>query len=178
MSNGRAQRNNDAGSQRARGRTRILTFGHGKAPAGSFDEIMKVLDELHVDRIIDCRAKPVSGRNPRFSREALERTTGDRYEWHGSTLGNPAAFDLPAIPADAYREAIAGLVRRADRGERLALMCSETDWRKCHRHDWVALDLMAAGAKVEHLEPVDRDWRRGARSTVFSNETTDAVGGP
>ncbi|HWP62860.1 MAG TPA: DUF488 domain-containing protein, partial [Candidatus Binatia bacterium] len=50
----------------------------------------------------------------------------------------------------AFREAVEGLVRRAREGERLAVLCAELDWRRCHRR-LVADALTVRGARVVHL---------------------------
>ena len=147
----------------------IFTFGHGKQVAAPFGAIMEALDERNVDRIIDVRARPSSSYNPPFTKNKLEAVLGPRYEWRGDTLGNAAHFNLPAIPAELYDAAISDLYRRSAHGERLAIFCSETKWKTCHRYDPITLDLLAIGARVVHLQPVAGDWRNGV--TEEENET-------
>jgi uncharacterized protein (DUF488 family) len=52
-----------------------------------------------------------------------------------------------------FRNALAALEERASSGERLAIMCAETVWWRCHRR-LIADAVIRDGFDVEHL--IDR----------------------
>merc|ERR1712060_789232 len=100
-----------------------------------------------------------SARFPQFSRPALERScaeVGITYEWHGQHLGGK--FVNGGVEANLQSPegsaALASLAERSRSGEAIALMCSEVDWKSCHRA-CLARELVARhGCKVLHLSGV------------------------
>jgi uncharacterized protein (DUF488 family) len=145
----------------------IRTIGHGTRTT---QELAALLREAGVDTLIDVRRYPAGRHQPHLSRERLEADLprlGIRYEWSGDALGGRRTADAATIAAsrwrspafaayEAYtrtpefREALAALEDRARAGERLAIMCSETVWWRCHRR-LIADALVADGLVVEHL---------------------------
>jgi uncharacterized protein (DUF488 family) len=127
----------------------IYTVGHGTKP---IEEFIQVLVSVGIQRLVDVRRYPGSRRNPQFSRPALERSLPDAgiaYDWWGETLGgrredlNPntrhtslrnKSFQDYADYMDTkdFRAAVTELEERSA-GERVAIMCAETLWWKCHR---------------------------------------------
>jgi len=151
----------------------IYTVGHGTR---SEDDLVAVLTDAGIDRLVDVRRYPGSRRNPHFSREALERWLPQRgvvYDWRGETLGgrrehiNPEtrhpslrnkAFQGYADYMDTaeFRAAITELGTEG-RTENIAIMCAETLWWKCHRR-MISDALHARGNEVIHLiKPGDRN---------------------
>ena len=127
----------------------VLTVGHG---ARSAEALLEVLRNASVTTLVDIRRFPGSRRHPQFGREVLAVSLpagGIRYEWQGEELGGrrsrgpssrhtaliDAAFGGYADHMDtaAFRGAVQALVGRAEAGERLAVMCAETLWWRCHR---------------------------------------------
>lgn len=146
----------------------LFTVGHGARP---LEELLETLGEADVRVLVDVRRFPGSRRHPHFAREALERSlprAGIAYEWQGDILGGRRkALPLersrhPAWRVDAFRAyaehmdtppfraALERLEERARAGERLAVMCSETLWWRCHRR-LIADALVAQGFEVIHL---------------------------
>ncbi|MGZ6256546.1 MAG: DUF488 domain-containing protein [Candidatus Limnocylindria bacterium] len=148
----------------------IRTVGHGRRTA---EELATLLRRAGVETLIDVRRHPAGRRQPHLSQERLGidlRAHGIRYEWWGEQLGGrrrPSPSE-PAVdgwrhPAFAgyaqymatppFRAALAALEERAQSGEALAIMCSETLWWRCHRR-LIADTLVRDGFNVEHL--IDR----------------------
>jgi len=119
---------------------RIYSVGYeGLTVAG----LVERLQQSRIEELVDVRASPYS-RRPGFSKKKLAESleaAGVAYR-HEPLLGNAfrdvddfaAAMDLmrdhlaTGEPADA----VARLVALAD-GRRIAVLCLETDQRRCHR---------------------------------------------
>jgi uncharacterized protein (DUF488 family) len=147
------------------GATALFSVGHGARAADAF---VGLLREAGVGLVVDVRVAPGSRRHPHFSRAPLGRLlteAGIAYEWRGTELGGfrTPKPDSPhtALPVDAFRgyadhmetetfgEALAWLLRAA--AERpTAMMCAESDWRRCHRR-LIADAAVVAGTSVVHL---------------------------
>jgi uncharacterized protein (DUF488 family) len=147
-----------------------MTIGHGTRTT---DDLAALLAAAGVETLIDVRRYPTGRRQPQLSKERLAAelpARGIGYEWWGDGLGGRRSTDAisagaarwrnPAFAAyatymetPAFRGALAALEGRAARGERLAIMCAETVWWRCHRR-LIADALTADGYAVEHL--IDR----------------------
>ena len=151
----------------------IYTVGHGTKTT---EELVEVLREADIDRLVDVRRYPGSRRNPHFSREAFQKwlpTHGVFYDWRGETLGgrrehaNPntrhpslrnKSFQGYADYMDTpqFRDAVIELEKEAET-ERIAIMCAETLWWRCHRR-MISDALHVRGNEVLHLiKPGDRN---------------------
>jgi uncharacterized protein (DUF488 family) len=142
----------------------LWTIGHSVLPLDAF------LDRLRahsVALIADVRRYPVSQRQPHFESRALEAAlanAGIRYR-HFTALGGhreprPDSTNLAwrntsfrgyadYMETAEFRTAAAALADEA-RQARVAMMCSEGDWRRCHRGllaDW----FRAAGWRTLHI---------------------------
>lgn len=144
----------------------LFTIGHGNR---SIDEFVELLRSQNVGTLIDVRRFPGSRRHPHFSRDALDPLLAAQavaYEWRGEALGGrrrPAA-DSPNIAwrdeafrgyadfmsDDLFQAALHQLIERNRRGERIAVMCAETLWWRCHRR-LIADALVSHGVEVHHI---------------------------
>lgn len=144
----------------------LYTVGHGNR---SLDELASILCDGGISRLVDVRRFPGSRRHPHFSRSGLEielPARGIAYEWWGEELGgrrrSPAAESRhpawrdPAFRAyadhmdtDEFRQALTGLLA-ASGDARVALMCAETLWWRCHRR-LIADASVVRGTPVVHL---------------------------
>jgi uncharacterized protein (DUF488 family) len=144
----------------------VFTIGHGTRSA---DELIQVLRAAGIDQVADVRRFPGSRRHPHFSREQMQGwlpATGIAYSWRGEELGGrrsrvPGASRHPAwrnaafqgyadhTESAAYRDAIERLEAESAM-VRLAVMCAETLWWRCHRR-LIADTLELRGAHVMHL---------------------------
>ncbi len=145
--------------------TTVFTIGHGNRP---LDELIALLQQARIERLVDVRAFPASRRHPHFARAALERTLPDAgidYLWEGPALGGrrrPAANSPHTALRNASFRAYADHMMRPDfqtaldrlidfGGERrAALMCAERlPWR-CHRF-LISDSLTARDIAVTHI---------------------------
>jgi len=143
----------------------LITFGHGTASAERMAELLR---SASVTMLVDVRIAPGSRRSPHVARAELERWLpgdGISYRWEKRLGGfrRPA----PDSPDVAWREAAfrgyAGHMREADflaaidevlaqaAAERLAVMCSESVWWRCHRRLIADFADIARGVPVQHL---------------------------
>lgn len=156
-------------AQRAQAPERLpfFTIGHSNR---SLEELVQMLESAGIRRVVDIRRIPRSRINPQFNEDALPGSLaphGIAYE-HLAALGGlrsrvqgadsetnafwtNASFHRYADYAltEAFREGLEELIERG-RAERLAFMCSEAVWWRCHRRivaDW----LVARGEQVFHL---------------------------
>ncbi len=145
----------------------IWTIGHGTL---STEAIAAALRTAGVRTVVDIRRFPTSRRSLHLTRDRLAAdlpALGIAYEWAGEGLGGrrsprpgptrhtaweDRAFRGYADHTDSpiFRDAVEALVRRARASERLAVMCAELDWRRCHRR-LVADALTVRGVSVVHL---------------------------
>lgn len=171
----------DATDIRATAARPVFTVGHG---ARSADAFLSVLQDADIQTLLDVRRFPGSRRHPHFGRDALAASLQDhgiRYQWHGEDLGGRrrqqpesrhtallnAGFAGYADHMDSpdFREAVDMIVARTNNGERLALMCAETLWWRCHR-SLVADALACRATEVVHLLDVGRRDSHRLRSTA------------
>ena len=138
----------------------VFTIGHSNQPAAEFLGLLKAQD---VELVVDVRSKPYS-RFRHFNREALEdRLDGMRilYSHRGKELGGHppqdkfynehgrVAYERLAT-LRTFRRAISKIVEESELYA-LALMCTEEDPEKCHRHPLLAVALLERGLRVLHL---------------------------
>lgn len=110
------------------------------------------------------RSAPYSRFSPQFNREALKasiESSGVRYVYAGDYLGGrpnePDCYDemgqidyQRVARHDFYQVGIARLLEYAV-GARTAVMCSEEDPNRCHRHKLIAQTLLDCGCAVLHI---------------------------
>jgi uncharacterized protein (DUF488 family) len=145
--------------------TTIHTIGHGNRPLA---ELIGMLADAHIERLVDVRAHPGSRRHPHFSRASLEKELPDAhivYEWEGYALGGRRrprpdsphcalrneSFRAYAdhMGTDAFAAAMNRLIGDSAR-VRTAIMCAERLPWHCHRY-LISDYLVAHDVRVEHL---------------------------
>jgi uncharacterized protein (DUF488 family) len=146
----------------------IYTLGHSTR---TLAELLTLLKEFSIDLLADIRSFPASKRHPQFNKENLESAlpeNGIEYVWLGKELGGYRKKLNPASPHTALRspgfrnyadymtgasDFQAGISRLLDLAEtkRLAYMCAELLWWRCHRS--LVSDYLAAcrGVEVIHI---------------------------
>lgn len=143
----------------------LLTVGHGTA---SQQKLAALLRGAGVHSVVDVRRFPGSRRHPHVARERLQTwlpSAGVAYRWEerlgGRRRREPgsvhtglrnASFQGYAdhLGSRAFLDAIDGVAEEARR-RRVAVMCSEALWWRCHRRligDYVAL---LTDLEVRHL---------------------------
>ncbi|MFV0360229.1 DUF488 family protein [Tropicimonas sp.] len=144
-----------------------LTIGHSNRSAGDFAGLLQAAG---AQKVIDVRTVPRSRANPQFNTDTLPDTLlshGIGYEhraalgglrgrsrevprevngfWENDSFHNYADYAL-SMP---FREALDALIGEG-RQRRLALMCAEAVWWRCHRRI-IADYLIARGDEVFHI---------------------------
>ena len=151
----------------------IWTIGHSTR---TFEEFVAMLKSFQIELVADIRSYPGSRRYPHFNKEILSSTlpeNGIQYihiQWLGgrrkahtnskNTGWRNEAFRGYAdyMETDEFETAVKDLERLAGE-KRVAYMCSESVWWRCHRsmvsdflkvHGWNVLHIMAIGKVQEH----------------------------
>jgi uncharacterized protein (DUF488 family) len=145
--------------------TTVYTVGHGTRTT---EEVVSLLSAAAVELLVDVRRFPGSRRHPHLARERLEEDLprlGLVYAWWGEELGGRrsvststrhtgwrnAAFQAYAdhMESAPFRAALRRLESAADE-VRVAVMCAETLWWRCHRR-LIADVLVVRGHHVIHI---------------------------
>lgn len=121
----------------------IYTIGHSNV---STERLIDKLMANGIERLVDVRSNPYSRWCPQFNREQLEyelAINDINYDWRGNNLGGLG------VNVD-YDKTLKWVYNRAEY-ENIALMCSEGDYRKCHRYLTLAPALEQLGAEIVHI---------------------------
>lgn len=153
--------------------TGVLTVGHGTLAQ---DELAALLRGAGVDLVLDVRRFPGSRKHPQFHRDALAEwlpATGVAYRWVEDLGGRrhrprSAPVEDPWWTVEQFRSyaaytrtpafatALDDVVRESEQ-RRVAVMCSESVWWRCHRR--IIADVLVLGRQV----PVSHLMHTGAR---------------
>lgn len=144
----------------------LLTVGHGTA---SQAELTALLRDAGVTRLVDVRRYPGSRAHPHVTREALARwlpSVGVGYRWEERLGGRRRVpedspdrwWQVEAFRAYAAHMRSPEFIAAADelltevRTSRVAVMCSETVWWRCHRRLIADFVTLARDTPVCHLD--------------------------
>lgn len=156
---------------------RIFTIGHSTHP---IEDFLALLSRHEIVTLADVRSYPSSRRWPHFNQDELKRAVeraGIEYRWfkslggrrHSKGAESPhTAWQIPAFrsyadyaDSDDFRAGLAELIALAER-KRIAYMCSEGLWWRCHRRiisdhlivrGWTVMHIMPTGKLTEHALP-------------------------
>lgn len=151
----------------------IYTIGHSTRP---FEDFLEALKSFRIEVLADVRSYPGSRKYPQYNKETLEKTipaAGMEY-LHLPLLGGRRkvrkdsennAWRHPAfrgyadyMESEEFEEGMKNLMDLADK-KRVAYMCSEAVWWRCHRsmisdylkiRGWKVLHIMAPDKAQEH----------------------------
>src|SRR5712692_2338609 len=139
----------------------LYSIGHSNAAIEAFLDLLK---SHNIQVLVDTRTHPYSRYSPHFNREALKRSLaeiGIDYVFMGDQLGGRPEdkeyyrrdgkpdYDLMA-EAPSYVSGIEHLLELGAQ-KRVAFMCSEADFRKCHRYWLITRTLVNRGFEVKHI---------------------------
>ena len=127
----------------------IASTGHSSKPIATFLDVLK---RHEVEVLVDVRTLPVSRFCSHFNKNALQDTLAKahiKYLYRGKNLGGRGVNV-------GWDEAIEELVCLAEDGVRVVVMCSEGDYRKCHRYTTITPALEERGVRVVHI-PYEND---------------------
>lgn len=171
----------------------IYTVGHSTR---SIDEFITLLASQAIDCVVDVRRFPGSRKYPQFNQtplqESLEaeeigyrpmkglggrrkmRKDSKNTRWRNASFQGYADY----METAAYRDAFDTLEAVA-REERVAIMCAEAVWWRCHR-SMISDELKARGWTVLHIlgpeQPKEHPYTSPARvvgEQVFYDEPED-----
>jgi uncharacterized protein (DUF488 family) len=144
----------------------LITLGHGTATK---EELAHLIRQASIESLVDVRTVPGSRRHPQFRREELElwvpQSSGSAYQWKPALGGfrkvdreSPnVALRHPSFRAYAdymetepFEVALREMLMQAA-SSRLAIMCSETLWWRCHRRLISDAAVLLHGVQVQHL---------------------------
>ena len=146
----------------------LLTLGHGTLAQA---DLARVIERAQIDRIVDVRTVPKSRTHPwvwgdRMALWVPEEAHAE-YVWerdlggfrtprpgsHHTALRN-AAFRGYAdyMETDRFRAALSTLVDSLPK-RRVAILCSETLWWRCHRRLIADAAVLLHGVDVQHVMP-------------------------
>ena len=131
----------------------IRTIGHS---VKSIDVFLATLKKHRIKVLVDVRSAPFSRFCPYFNRNALQSELAEQdiqYLWLGQNLGGRGVNV-------GWEDAIDELVALTKKGTRVAVMCSEGDYRKCHRYTTITPALEKAGLKVVHIQYENETTKR------------------
>jgi len=123
----------------------IFSFGHSNRTIWEF---IGKLKSNRIDVLVDVRTIPISRYCPHFNQNALQGELSKqsiKYLWKGRNLGGRGINE-------GYEEAIDELTTMARQGMRVCVMCSENDYRKCHRYLTLTPSFEARGLKAIHIQ--------------------------
>ena len=142
----------------------LYTIGHSDH---SIPEFIELLRRYGITLVVDVRSQPYSRWMHQFNRELLahdlQAATID-YLYLGDRLGgrpdDPSLYDPGQERPDydrleqtpQYQAGIKTLLELAQNST-LAVMCSEGDYRSCHRHLLITQTLLGRGLQVTHIQP-------------------------
>lgn len=148
----------------------VYTIGHSTRP---FDAFVTMLLSFDINVLADVRAYPGSRWFPQYNKERMrnELAKHNIEYMHFKELGGRkdadktkdvkrskanSAFDGYAVymKTPAYRDAENALVELAG-AKRVAYMCAEADWRKCHR-SLMSDSLVQQGWDVQHIVGIEK----------------------
>jgi len=123
----------------------IYSSGHSNRPLADF---LALLEKHKIEVVADVRTIPLSRYCPHFNKKVLQSTLAKRnikYLYRGLNLGGRGVNE-------GYEEAVDELVEIVKKGINVAVMCSEGDYRKCHRFTTLTPSFEQRGIKVVHIE--------------------------
>ena len=140
----------------------VLTVGHSNH---TIEDFIALLRQHRVEILVDTRSKPFSSRHPQFGKQVLAALLDDAgiiYCFLGDKLGgrpkDRSLYDSSGKPdydkianSDAYQEGLENLVDLARNDATVAIMCSEGDYKECHRYNLVSRSLAIDGVEVRHI---------------------------
>jgi len=144
----------------------IYSIGHSDHETHAF---ITLLRQHSITTLVDVRSEPYSRWVPQANRETLARAlhaAGLAYIFMGDKLGgrpdDPALYDAEEAEGRpdyarvaATAEFQTGIERLLELAETdaVVMMCSEGDYRRCHRALLITPALLERGARVVHIQP-------------------------
>jgi uncharacterized protein (DUF488 family) len=140
----------------------IYTVGHSTHPLNYF---LSLLQEYHVNCLVDVRSVAASSHNPQYNKEPLSnflKNNGIIYlhlpEEFGARQSDPDVLDEKGKVDFSkvrrslnFKKGVDRLWLGINKGYSIALMCSESDPFDCHRFSMITVALQQDGFEVRHI---------------------------
>ncbi|MEK7831545.1 MAG: DUF488 domain-containing protein [Acidobacteriota bacterium] len=140
---------------------KLFSIGHSNATIEAFLDLLR---RNEIALLVDTRSQPFSRYNQHFSREPLKQSVnelGIEYVYLGNRIGGrpegeefyfqSGKVDYSAVAeSPEYLTGIDQLLKLAEH-RRVAFMCSEGDYKHCHRYWLITRTLVERGVEVEHI---------------------------
>lgn len=139
----------------------IYTIGHG---THSIQDFFATLAEKKINCIVDVRSYPASRRAPQFNRQKIGQECDKRniqYLWRGKSLGG-----FGEVEHEFFMGGVADLIKYEQKHETV-IMCSESDYKKCHRYQKITPELVKEGIEVTHLFVMDGEPKKSITLSDF-----------
>lgn len=122
----------------------ITDIGHSNR---AYSEFLKILKDNKIEILVDIRSFPRSRFCPNFNQKRLDQSLKEdniQYLFRGNNLGGRGEnID--------YEETIDELVEMVKAGKQVCVMCSEKDYKKCHRYTILQPSFEQRGLSVKHI---------------------------
>ena len=139
----------------------LFSIGHSNVEG---EQLVKDLQDHRIELLVDVRSRPYSRFCPQFNRKSISSSlngAGIAYHFLGDKLGgireenecDSKGFPVPELVFQSpdWIEGIAELLTMAEE-KRTAVMCSERDFRKCHRHFLIEKYLSRGEWRMDHID--------------------------
>jgi uncharacterized protein (DUF488 family) len=159
----------------------IYTIGHSTRSIELFVEMLKSFD---IHSLVDVRSYPGSRRNPQFNKNKLiQSIAGSSITYiHLPSLGGKREpvnspgkkhhqFQgyLDHMNSEEFKEGIKELLELS-KNSRIAIMCAEGDWHKCHR-SLIADYLKSIGTSIKHITGVNESENHSYTKVFRENQS-------
>lgn len=122
----------------------IFSCGHSNR---AFSDFLKILKDNEIEILVDIRTFPRSRFCPQFNEKRLANALEDEsitYLFKGKNLGGYGEnID--------YEQTIDELSDLVKQGKKICVMCSEKDYKKCHRYEMLEPSFKERGLEVKHI---------------------------
>ena len=122
----------------------LHTIGHSNC---GFSEFLKKLKDNKINILVDVRTFPRSRFCPQFNKKSFEEKLvkeNIRYLFRGKNLGG--------MGLNVRYEETINEVTELSKENSVCLMCSEGDYKKCHRYQLLTPEFEKKGLLVNHIE--------------------------
>jgi uncharacterized protein (DUF488 family) len=126
--------------------------------------LIKELNSFEIKFVIDVRSKPYSKYNPHFNQNELKFSLLDssiQYVFLGEQLGGlptdltcytNGKVDYDKIKdKDFFKEGLNRLITAHKKHIKVAIMCSESNPKQCHRSKLIGEELRKLGISLNHI---------------------------
>ncbi|MEM3383710.1 MAG: DUF488 domain-containing protein [Nitrososphaerales archaeon] len=140
---------------------KIYTVGHSTK---SFEEFITILKRYKIEILIDVRRFPTSKKYPHFNKDYLIEKLSKlsiNYVWMEKLGGFRKGGYKNYSKSEDFKKGVAEVLDIAKRG-RVAIMCAEAFWFKCHRR-YISKELVNSGCKVIHIIDEERFYEHNLK---------------